>query len=197
MDAPIKYPIWESPPPALVEYSPKGQILLIEIGQMSEVGEEIAQDVIVHYDKDDDNAPSAAVAIRIDRAEYVLKPFVDAIMAKHGLKRGETKKAQGETVYEPLKYPIWESPPPAIVEYSPEGKILVIETGQMSAAAQEMAEDVIVHYDKDEPDAPSSAVAIRIDRAEYVLKPFVDAILAKYGSKREPEEEPAASQAQD
>ena len=31
------------------------------------------------------------------------------------------------------------------------------------------------------------------DSAEYVLKPFVDAILAKYGLKRE--EEPAGSQA--
>ena len=58
-----------------------------------------------------------------------------------------------------------------------------------------MSEHVIVHHDKDEPDAPSSAVAIRIDRAEYVLKPFVGAILAKHGLKRE--EEAAGSQAQD
>ena len=43
----------------------------------------LAQDVIVHYDKDDDNAPSSAVAIRIDSAEYVLKPFLDAILAKN------------------------------------------------------------------------------------------------------------------
>ena len=50
-----------------------------------------------------------------------------------------------------------------------------------------MAENIIVHYDKDEPDEECSAVAIRIDSAEYVLKPFVDAILAKYGVERRPE----------
>ncbi len=94
-----------------------------------------------------------------------------------------------------VKWPVRESKPPALVDYYPEGQILLIENGQKSAAGEEMSEDVIVHYDKDEPDAPSSAVAIRIDRAEYVLKPFVDAILAKYGLKRE--EEPTGSQAQD
>ena len=40
----------------------------------------------MHYDKDDDHAPASVVAIRIDRAEVVLKPFVDAILAKYGLK---------------------------------------------------------------------------------------------------------------
>ncbi len=96
---------------------------------------------------------------------------------------------------EPVKWPVREPMPSALVEYHPEGQILLIENGQMSAAGEEMAQDVIVHYDKDEPNAPSSAVAIRIDRAEYVLKPFVDAILAKYGVKQE--QEPAGSQAQD
>lgn len=77
---------WNQALPARVEYDPKGQILRIENGQCSQVGEEIAEDVIVHYDKDDDHASSSAVAIRIDRAEHVLKPFVDAILAKYGVK---------------------------------------------------------------------------------------------------------------
>ena len=100
---------------------------------------------------------------------------------------------------QPVKYPIWESPAPALVEYLPEAQILLIENGQKSAAGEEMSENIIVHYDKDEPDAPSSAVAIRIDCAESVLKPFVDAILAKYCIQRGPEleQEPAGSQAQD
>ena len=59
----------------------------------------LAQDVIVHYDKDDDNAPSSAVAIRIDSAEYVLKPFQDAILAKNGIKR----EAEEEPVGNPSK----------------------------------------------------------------------------------------------
>ena len=84
-----------------------------------------------------------------------------------------------------VKYPVRESLPPALVEYHPNGQILLIENGQKSAAGEEMSENIIVHYDKDNDDERSSAVAIRIDRAEYVLKPFVDAILAKYGVKRE------------
>ena len=95
---------------------------------------------------------------------------------------------------QPLKYPVWESPPTALVEYHPEHQVLLIETGQKSAAGEEMSENIIVHYDRDEDDAPSSAVAIRIDCAEYVLKPFVDAILAKYGVHRATE--PAGGQLQ-
>lgn len=89
MGEPIKQTEWEPVPPARVEYDPKGQILRIENGHKSEVGEEIAEEVIIHYDKDDDHAPASAVAIRIDRAELVLKPFVDAILAKYGVKAGQ------------------------------------------------------------------------------------------------------------
>ena len=86
MGEPVKQTEWEPVPPARVEYDPKGQILRIENGHKSAVGEEIAEDVIIHYDKDDDHAPASAVAIRIDRAEAVLKPFVDAILVKYGVK---------------------------------------------------------------------------------------------------------------
>ena len=89
-----------------------------------------------------------------------------------------------------VEYPAWELPPPAIVEYSPRGQILRIETGQKSAVGEDMSENIIVHYDKDD-DTFASVVAIRIDQAELVLKPFVDAILAKYGVKRDPEHETA------
>lgn len=86
MENQLKGPTWELPPPAIVEYSPEGQVLIIETGQKSEVGEDIAENIIVHYEKDDD-AFSSVVAIRIDSAEHVLKPFVDAILAKYGLTR--------------------------------------------------------------------------------------------------------------
>lgn len=88
---------------------------------------------------------------------------------------------------EPVEYPVWQSPPPAIVEYNPEHQILFIWTGEKSAAGEEMAKDITVHYDKDEDNERCSAVAIHVDSAEHVLKPFVDAILAKYGVKREEE----------
>ena len=82
----VKQAEWSPTLPAMVEYDPIGQILRIENGENSEVGEEMAEDVIVHYDNDDDCSPTSVVAIRIDRAEHVLKPFVDAILAKYGLK---------------------------------------------------------------------------------------------------------------
>lgn len=88
---------WEGSPQAQVEYDPHGQILRIENGLASAAGEEIAEDVIVHYDRDDDDAPASAVAIRIDRAEVVLQPFVDAILAKYGVKRpGAAAVSEGD-----------------------------------------------------------------------------------------------------
>ena len=53
-----------------------------------------------------------------------------------------------------VKWPVREPMPSALVEYYPEGQVLLIENGQMSASGEEMARDIIVHYDKDEPDAP-------------------------------------------
>ena len=83
----------------------------------------------------------------------------------------------------------------ALVEYYPDWQILLIETGQKSVAGEEFASDIIVRYDKDRPDERCSAVAIRIDSAERVLEPFVDAILKKHGV--EPEEEAAKTRVQD
>ena len=75
--------------------------------------------------------------------------------------------------------------PQARVVYNPEQDLLLIESGAASAVGEEMAEGIIVHYNKDDEAVPADeairAVAILIDGAEYVLKPFVDAILAKYG----------------
>ena len=85
MERTVKYPVRESKPPAIVEYDPELHILFIWTGQKSAVGEEIAADITVHYDKDDDTFASA-VAIHIDSAEHVLKPFVDAILEKYGAK---------------------------------------------------------------------------------------------------------------
>ena len=67
------------------------------------------------------------------------------------------------------------------MEYIPESQVLFIDNGQDSAIGDDFAEHIIVHYDNDDVSAPASLTAIRIDHAEHVLKPFVDAILAKYG----------------
>ena len=97
MDRELNLPPWESAPAARVEYYPEGQILFIENGQQGVVGEEMAENVIVHYEKDEANQQASAVVIRIDRAEYVLKPFVDAILAKYGLKQVAGQETNGNS----------------------------------------------------------------------------------------------------
>lgn len=202
MEHTVNYPVRESKPPSIVEYYPELHILFIWTGQKSAAGEEFASDIIVHYDKDEDNEPSFVVAIHIDSAELLLRPFADKVLAKYGVWREPESDLEREARWKrkaaleaTAKYPLRKSLPPARVEYNPEHDSLLIDSGRARVVGQEMAENIIVHYDKDKPDERCSAVAIRIDHAEFVLKPFVDAILAKYGVNRQ--EEPAASQAQD
>ena len=85
MGDPISQPDWKPALPAQVEYIPESQVLFIENGLESAVGDDFAEHIVVHYDNDDVNVPASLTAIRIDHAEYVLKPFVDAILAKYGV----------------------------------------------------------------------------------------------------------------
>ena len=64
-------------PPARVTYTPTGQTLCLEMGARKD-GEEIADGVTVFYDEND-----AVVGIDIDRAEELLKPFIDAMLEHH------------------------------------------------------------------------------------------------------------------
>ena len=82
----VKFPQREPLPTAKVVYTPDSQVLYLENGTLREEAAEMSRNVLVYYGKEQD---SEAVAIRIDRAETVLKPFVDAILAKHGIKPGE------------------------------------------------------------------------------------------------------------
>ena len=167
---------------------PVYQVLFIENGSPSEAAEEIARQVLVYYGKEDE---SEAVAVRIDLAEVVLRPFVDAVLVKHGIapdpnaSRHRHKKGYRETVITQIQGAELELAPHSEAAYEPNAQTLLIENGDSSNACREMAKDIHILYDKDVNEAPTSAVAIRIDRAETVLKPFVDAILAKYGLKPE------------
>ena len=174
----------ETVPTATVVYVPESQILYFENGQIREVAEEMARQVLVYYAKEDE---SQAVAIRIDRAEVVLKPFVDAVLVKHGITPDPMapeqlhKKGYRETVVTQIRRMELELAPYSGATYDSECQTLLVENGDSSRECREMAKDIHVLYDKYIDDAPTSAVAIRIDRAETVLKPFVDAILSKHG----------------
>ena len=91
MGNPVGQTDWTPAQPAQVEYIPQSQVLLIENGQNSAVGDDFAEHIVVHYDNDDVTAPASLTAIRIDHAEYVLKPFVDAILAKYGVSLDTTQ----------------------------------------------------------------------------------------------------------
>ncbi len=67
---------------ATVKYWPADQVLEILNGKPLGDGEEIAQSITVFYDRE---CANEVVAVRLDFAEYVLEPFVDAILAKYGL----------------------------------------------------------------------------------------------------------------
>ena len=82
--------------------------------------------------------------------------------------------------------------PEATMVYIPETDTLYIENGRLREDAEEMADGVLVYYDKHDE---ASAVALCIEPAEQVLQPFVDAVLAKYGVK--PERPPVASETED
>ena len=177
-------------PPEKVFYEPEYQVLVIENGEQSEVGEEMARQIHIMYDKDVDNAPTWAVTILIDSAEVVLKPFVDAVLVKYGFTpdpnaaQQSHKKGYRETVITQIRREDWELAPYSGATYDPGSQTPLIENGEVCEVSQEMAKDVHVLFGKDyDGGAWLASVAIRIDHAETVLKPFVDAILTKYTAK--------------
>ncbi len=82
----VNFPDLEPLAKAVVSYL-KSDTLFIQTNKPFLEGEEIARGVTVFYDKENENE---VVGVMIDHAETVLKPFVDAILAKHGVSRGPT-----------------------------------------------------------------------------------------------------------
>ena len=172
------------PPLATVVYVPESQILYLENGRVREVAEEMARQVLVYFDKENENE---AVAVRIDSAELVLKPFVDAVLLKYDIAsdpepRQRPNKGYRETAYTQIRGEEWLLAPYSEAVYDSESQTLLIENGQACEISKEIAKDVHVLCGNDyDGGAWLASVAIRIDRAETVLKPFVDAILSKHG----------------
>ena len=70
---------------------------------------------------------------------------------------------------------------PAVLYY-PDTQTLVIENGAWRAVGEQVAKGVTVFYVEEEGGELDHDVSgITIENAEVTLKPFVDAILAKYG----------------
>ena len=73
-------------PEPVVTYYPEEGYLYIETGRPFGDGETIARNVVVFYDREDESR-LAGICIEMG-AEAVLKPFVDAILARHGIAPG-------------------------------------------------------------------------------------------------------------
>ena len=179
---------------ATVVYVPESQILYLENGRIRESAEEMARQVVVYYDKEDE---STAVAVRIDSTEAVLKSFMDAILAKHGIMPVPNappklhKKGSRETVIDQIRNKEIKLAPFSEATYCAASQTLLVENGEICTEIKELAKDVHVLYGRDYDGGEWLAtVGIRIEQAETVLKPFVDAILAKHGVT--PEQQAAA-----
>ena len=80
------------------------------------------------------------------------------------------------------------------VRYYPDTQTLDIENGARRAVGEQVAKSVVVFYAEEEGgELDHNVTSITIDNAEVTLKPFVDAILAKYGV--EPQQRVDASKA--
>ena len=72
-----------------VKYYADTETLCITNGRPMGEGDDVCKDVVVFFDREN---PSEAVGLTIECAEEVLKPFVEAILSKHGLPRIEEKR---------------------------------------------------------------------------------------------------------
>ena len=68
----------------LVKYYPETETLYITNGKPFGEGDNVAKDVVVFYGKENE---CEVVGLYIECAELVLKPFVDAILAKQGVSK--------------------------------------------------------------------------------------------------------------
>ena len=75
-------------PDLLTFYYPDTDTLVLETGVKRAEGEEIAKGVVVFYDRDNN-----VVGVTVECAELLLKPFVDALLEKHGQGTSDRSKA--------------------------------------------------------------------------------------------------------
>ena len=178
------------PPPAVI-YTPETQTLGVDTGKPSEVGAEIANDLVVFYDP-----ANNAVSFTLESAEFLLKPLVDAVLAES---RGESnppvRRSIGGQDRRAKEGPQTRRAAPAnlisaafgleplpdlIVEYYPDTETLILDTGARWSEGAEIAHGLTVFYDADhaaEPD--NNAAGFRMESAALLLKPLVAAALDK------------------
>ena len=179
------------PQPAVI-YTPETQTLMVDTGKPSEVGEEIANDLVVFYDP-----ANNAVSFVLESAEFLLKPLVDAVLADgRGESNPPVRRSVGGQDSHAKEGPQIRRGAPAnliatafgleplpdlIVEYYPDTETLILDTGARWSEGAEIAPGLTVFYDADhmaEPD--NNAAGFRVESAALLLKSLVDAARDKY-----------------
>jgi hypothetical protein len=106
----------------------------------------------------------------------VARATIDPTFQVHGYD-AETVLRLAAVAHSELKPTVW---------YHSDTQTLVIENGARRAEGEQVAKGVVVFYAEEEGgELDHDVTAITIENAEVTLKPFVDAILAKYGVKPE------------
>ena len=167
---------WGPPPEPLPEvvvlFHPEVPLLGIQAGSPVRIreSETIANYIVAHY-----NHENSLVALDVDGAERALEPLINA--AKHKRNSAISKRSACF-----LNTPnSWiGSMEDVVVFYTPETQALRIQAGDPVSVHQSeaVARGMTAHYDAD-----GSAVAVDLQPAEALLKPFLDAVRSREKEK--------------
>ena len=158
-------------------YSPELRYLSIDsgvnaLGRMHE-GETIANHLVAHYDKN-----NHLVSLDVDNAVTALEPLVEAALRPNGKKTGRVSKRSACFLNTPNSW--IGSMKDVVVFYAPETQALRIQAGDPVSVHQSeaVARGMTAHYNAD-----GSLVAVDVQPAELLLKPFLDAVRSRENEK--------------
>ena len=165
-------------PEVSVLYSPEVDYLSIDsgvnaLGRIYE-GETVANHMVAHYDRN-----NHLVSIDLDGAETTLEPLLKTAPRPSGKNPGRLMKRSACFVNPDPKN--WGGPlEDVVVFYTPETQALRIQAGDPVSVHQSeaVARGMTAHYN-----AEGSLVAVDLEPAELLLKPFLDAVRSRQQAK--------------
>lgn len=166
---------WNPPkvlPEVVVFYSPQTRTLGIQAGSSvpAYTGETVANFMIARYDNG-----NKLLSLDIETADRALEPLIDAALCQDGTKAGTLVKRSACFVNPDPKH--WGGPlEDVVVFYTPETQALRIQAGDPVRVHQSeaVAQGMTAHYSDE-----GSLVAVDLEPAELLLKPFLDAVRSR------------------
>lgn len=164
-------------PKPIVEYFPGSGTLYVANGKPLGEADGFAQRVVPFFNRTNQ---WEVVAICFEGgATYTLKPFLDAVLSERGLGPIETPAKTNTGAASRTSSINAHAEPRPQVTYNLDEGCLRVANGHAEGEAITIAEGVVAFYDEENP---GGIAGLRIGPdAKVILKPFVDAALAKYG----------------